>query len=199
MKNANFPESELNLLFTSQNESDDLTNLEHKAMNAIKGIFQDENGNYTIKSKPDFVLARELMHSSQYHLAKIRIMEPLDRFYKAFENRTKQKVEEAKKSVNEQEFNVNAIVILSIILFLMSFFIILFRIIYPMDLLRIVMLKLSSNETNVEIEKNEFDDEMGDMIGAVEIFKENTEKLITSEQQLKIAMEDAKNANQAKS
>ncbi|MCT7579732.1 histidine kinase dimerization/phospho-acceptor domain-containing protein, partial [Aliarcobacter butzleri] len=199
MKNANFPESELNLLFISQNESDDLTNLEHKAMNAIKGIFQDENGNYTIKSKPDFVLARELMHSSQYHLAKIRIMEPLDRFYKAFENRTKQKVEEAKKSVNEQEFNVNAIVILSIILFLMSFFIILFRIIYPMDLLRIVMLKLSSNETNVEIEKNEFDDEMGDMIGAVEIFKENTEKLITSEHQLKIAMEDAKNANQAKS
>ena len=81
----------------------------------------------------------------------------------------------------------------------MSFFIILFRIIYPMDLLRIVMLKLSSNETNVEIEKNEFDDEMGDMIGAVEIFKENTEKLITSEHQLKIAMEDAKNANQAKS
>ncbi|XPS39317.1 ATP-binding protein [Aliarcobacter butzleri] len=61
------------------------------------------------------------------------------------------------------------------------------------------MLKLSSNETNVEIEKNEFDDEMGDMIGAVEIFKENTEKLITSEHQLKIAMEDAKNANQAKS
>ncbi|ABV67059.1 two-component sensor histidine kinase [Aliarcobacter butzleri RM4018] len=199
MKNANFPESELNLLFTSQNESDDLTNLEHKAMNAIKGIFQDENGNYTIKGEPDFVLAKELMHSSQYHLAKIRIMEPLDRFYKAFENRTKQKVEEAKKSVNEQEFNVNAIVILSIILFLMSFFIILFRIIYPMDLLRIVMLKLSSNETNVEIEKNEFDDEMGDMIGAVEIFKENTEKLITSEHQLKIAMEDAKNANQAKS
>ena len=92
MKNANFPESELNLLFTSQNESDDLTNLEHKAMNAIKGIFQDKNGNYTIKDKPDFTLARELMHSDAYHLAKIRIMEPLDRFYKAFENRTKQKV-----------------------------------------------------------------------------------------------------------
>ena len=51
MKNANFPESELNLLFTSQNESDDLTNLEHKAMNAIKGIFQDENGNYKFEGR----------------------------------------------------------------------------------------------------------------------------------------------------
>jgi signal transduction histidine kinase/DNA-binding NarL/FixJ family response regulator len=199
MKQANFPESELNLLFASQNESDDLTNLEHKAMNAIKGIFQDKDGNYTIKGKPDFVLARELMHSEAYHLAKIRIMEPIDRFYKAFENRTKQKVIEAKQSVTEQEFNVNVIVILSIVLFLISFFIILFRIVYPIDSLRTVMLKLSLNDMSVEIEKNKFEDEVDDMIGAVEIFKQNTEKLIEGEHQLKVAMEDAKNANKAKS
>ncbi len=199
MRQANFPESELNLLFTSQNESDDLTNLEHKAMSAIKGVFQDKDGNYTIKGKPDFVLARELMHSEAYHLAKIRIMEPIDRFYKAFENRTKQKVIEAKQSVTEQEFNVNVIVILSIVLFLISFFIILFRIVYPIDSLRTVMLKLSQNDMSVEIEKNKFEDEIDDMIGAVEIFKQNTEKLITGEHQLKIAMEDAKNANKAKS
>jgi len=93
MRNANFPDSELNMLFTSQNESDDLTKLEHKAMNAIKGKFLDKDGNYTIKGEPDFALARELMHSKEYHEAKIRIMEPLDRFYRAFENRTKQKVE----------------------------------------------------------------------------------------------------------
>ncbi|MDD2894656.1 MAG: ATP-binding protein [Aliarcobacter sp.] len=199
MIQANFPESELNLLFTSQNESDDLTNLEHKAMNAIKGKFQDKDGNYTITGEPDFAMARELMHSSAYHLAKIRIMEPLDRFYKAFENRTKQKVIEAKQSLKEQEFTVNVIVLLSIILFLMSFFIILFRIIYPIDFLRKVMLKLSQNNMDIELEKNKFDDEMGDMIGAVEIFKENTEKLISGEQQLKLAIEDAKNANKAKS
>ncbi len=199
MIQANFPESELNLLFTSQNESDDLTNLEHKAMNAIKGIFLDKDGKYTITGEPDFAMARELMHSSAYHLAKIRIMEPLDRFYKAFENRTKQKVIEAKQSLKEQEFTVNVIVLLSIILFLMSFFIILFRIIYPIDFLRKVMLKLSQNNMDIELEKNKFDDEMGDMIGAVEIFKENTEKLISGEQQLKLAIEDAKNANKAKS
>ncbi len=199
MIQANFPESELNLLFISQNESDDLTNLELKAMNAIKGIFQDKDGNYTIKAKPDFTLAREIMHSNAYHLAKIRIMEPLDRFYKAFENRTKQKVEEARLTVKEQEFNVNVIVLFSILLFLMSSFIILFRIVYPMDFLRVIMLKLSSNDMSVELEKNKYDDEMGDMIGAVEIFKNNTEKLISSEHQLKLAMENAKSANQAKS
>jgi signal transduction histidine kinase/DNA-binding response OmpR family regulator len=199
MIRAKFPESELNLLFTSQNESDDLTNLEHKAMNAIKGIFQDKDGNYTIKANPDFALARDIMHSDAYHLAKIRIMEPLDRFYKAFENRTKQKVIEAKQSVTELEVSVNVIVMFSIVLFLMSFFIILFRIVYPIDLLRVVMLKLSLKDMSVEIEKNKFEDEMGDMMGAVEIFKDNTEKLISSEHQLTLAMEDAKNANKAKS
>lgn len=199
MIRAKFPESELNLLFTSQNESDDLTNLEHKAMNAIKGIFQDKDGNYTIKANPDFALARDIMHSDAYHLAKIRIMEPLDRFYKAFENRTKQKVIEAKQSVTELEVSVNVIVMFSIVLFLMSFFIILFRIVYPIDLLRVVMLKLAQKDMSVEIEKNKFEDEMGDMMGAVEIFKDNTEKLISSEHQLTLAMEDAKNANKAKS
>lgn len=199
MRNANFPDSELNMLFTSQNESDDLTKLEHKAMNAIKGKFLDKDGNYTIKGEPDFALARELMHSKEYHEAKIRIMEPLDRFYKAFENRTKQKVDEARATVKELEFYVNVIVLFSIVFFLMSFFIILFRIVYPIDLLRRVMLKLSQNDMSVEIDKNKFDDEVGDMIGAVEIFKENTQKLLTSEHQIKQAMQEATTANKAKS
>ena len=199
MKRANFPESELNLLYQSQNESDDLTNLEHKAMNAIKGIFQDEKGNYTIKAEPDFKLAREIMHSNEYHKAKIRIMKPLDEFYKAFEARTKQKVDEARVVVKNLEFYVNVIVLFSIILFLMSFFIILFRIVYPIDFLRNVMLKLSSNDMSAELEKNKYEDEVGDMIGAVQIFKDNTQKLLESEQQIKLAMREATNANKAKS
>ena len=199
MKRAKFLESELNLLFTSQNESDDLTKLENKAMNAIKGNFQDKDGNFTIKGKPDFALARELMHSKEYHEAKIRIMQPLDVFYKAFEKRTKEKVDEARQILKEQEFRVNAVVLLSIVLFILSFLIILFRIIYPIDNLRNVMLKLSKNDMEVELEKNKFDDEIGDMIGAVEIFKDNTQKLITSEHQIKLAMQEATTANKAKS
>jgi len=199
MKEAKFPQSELNLLFKSKKESDELTNLEHKAMNAVKGIFQDKQGNYTIKGEPNFALARQIMHSDEYHEAKKRIMEPLDNFYKAFENRTKQKVEEARATVKQQEFYVNVIVLFSIVFFLMSFFIILFRIVYPIDFLRVVMLKLSSNDMSVELEKNKYEDELGDMIGAVQIFKENTQKMISSEQQIKLAMREATSANKAKS
>ena len=153
MERAKFTDSELNLLFKSKKESDDLTNLEHKAMNAIKGIFQDKDGNYTIKGEADFKFARELMHSDEYHEAKKRIMEPLDNFYKAFESRTKQKVDESREIVKKQEFYVNVVVLFSVIFFLMSFFIILFRIVYPIDFLRQVMLKLSSNDMSVELKK----------------------------------------------
>ena len=199
MQRANFPESELNLLYASKKESDDLTNLEYKAMSAVKGVFQDENGKYTIYGKPDFKLARDIMHSNEYHEAKIRIMKPIDDFYKAFESRTKQKVEEARVIVKELEFYVNVIVLFSIVLFLMSFFIILFRIVYPIDYLRKVMMKLSSNDMSVELEKNKYQDEVGDMIASVQIFKDNTEKLIESEHQIKLAMEEATSANKAKS
>ncbi len=101
MKEAGFPEEELELLYKSQKESDDLTYLETKAMNAIKGIFQDKNGNYTIKKEPDFALARQIMRGEQYHKAKIAIMKPLNEFYKAFETRTQTKVNEAHETVKK--------------------------------------------------------------------------------------------------
>ncbi len=185
MIKANFSKAELDLLINSQDESDYLTNLEHKAMDAVK--------------RKDFKFARHLMHSDEYHQAKIRIMEPLDKFYKAFETRTKRQVDKSQFEVKELEFYVNVIVLFSIIFFLMSFFIILFRIIYPIDLLRISMLKLSSNNMDVDLDKDKYQDELGDMIGSVAVFKENTQRLISSEEKLKLAISNSRSANKAKS
>ena len=199
MKRANFSKEELTLLIESQKESDALTSLELIAMNAVKGIFKDEKGQFTIKDKPDFKLARELMHSDEYHEAKIRIMQPLDKFYKALELRTKKAVDESQEEVKELEFYVNVIVLFSVIIFLLSSFIILFRIVYPIDLLRILMLKLSSNDMDVDLDRSTYQDEVGDMIGAVKIFKDNTQKLIASQKELKLAINDAQSANKSKS
>jgi CheY-like chemotaxis protein/nitrogen-specific signal transduction histidine kinase len=60
-------------------------------------------------------------------------------------------------------------------------------------------MKLSSNDMSVELEKNKYQDEVGDMIASVQIFKDNTEKLIESEHQIKLAMREATSANKAKS
>ncbi|QKF80557.1 ATP-binding protein [Halarcobacter ebronensis] len=186
MKQAGFPEEELSLLFKSQKESDDLTNLETKAMNAIKGIFQDRNGNYTIKKEPNFKLAREIMHSDEYHRAKIAIMKPLNEFYKAFETRTQTKVNEAHITVKKMETYLSLAVLFLIILFVFSFiFIILYRIIQPVEMLNKGMLKLAKNEMDIDLPQKVFMDEISEMIGAVEVFKDNAIKLIDSQKQNK--------------
>ena len=186
MKEAGFPEVELALLYKSQQESDDLTNLEAKAMNAIKGIFQDENGEFTIFARPDFTLAREIMHSDEYHRAKIAIMKPLNEFYQAFESRTKKRVIEAHETVKQMETYLTIAILFLIILFIFSFFFIfLYRIIYPLEILNKGMLRLAKNDMDIVLPQKVFMDEVSEMIGAVEVFKDNAIQLIASQQQNK--------------
>ncbi|WP_024953551.1 response regulator [Sulfurospirillum arcachonense] len=189
MKKAGFTNDELSLLYKSQQESDDLTYLETKAMNAIIGVFQDSIGKYTKKGKPNFKLAREIMHSQEYHEAKISIMKPLDKFYVAFEKRTKIKVLESHAKVKELESYVSIAIVFLIILVLFSFFIILSRMIYPLEILNNTMLRLAKNDMEVPIPVYENKDEVGSMVRSVEIFKDNAIKLIDSEQKNKLLLD----------
>ncbi len=186
MQEAGFPEEELELLYKSQQESDDLTNLEAKAMNAIKGIFQDKNEKFTVFAKPDFKLAREIMYGEQYHKAKIAIMKPLNEFYQEFENRTQKRVNKAHITVKKMESYLNVAVLFLIVLFVFSFiFIILYRIIHPLELLNKGMLSLARNDMDIILPQKVFMDEVSEMIGAVQVFKDNAIQLISSQEQNK--------------
>ena len=87
MKEAEFTETEFALLQETENESNELVNLENRAMNAMAGIFEDGAGRYT-RSSPDRELARNLLHGEQYHRAKEKIMTPLEKFFEAIDHRT---------------------------------------------------------------------------------------------------------------
>ena len=87
MKEAEFTETELALLQETENESNELVNLENRAMNAMVGLFEDGAGRYT-ESAPDRELARNLLHGEQYHRAKVKIMTPLEKFFEAIDHRT---------------------------------------------------------------------------------------------------------------
>lgn len=199
MRQAGFPETELELLYKSQKESDELTHLETKAMNAVEGIFQDKEGNYTIKGKPDLKMAAQIMHSDQYHKAKIAIMKPLNQFYQAFEQRTQLQVNEAHEKVKQLESTVAIAVFILILLVLFSFFILLSRIVYPLEVLKNSMLGLAKNDMDTQIPPHEYNDEVGDMIGSVEVFKQNALRLIQKEEKLRKAIKEARNANHSKS
>ena len=87
MKEADFTETEFALLQETENESNELVNLENRAMNAMVGVFEDGTGRYN-KGVPDKELARNLLHGDEYHKAKEKIMNPLEKFFEAIDHRT---------------------------------------------------------------------------------------------------------------
>lgn len=92
MRQAGFSEEEFAKLSEAQANSDGLVGLEVRAMNAVKGLFADASGSYTVKGEPDQALARDLLHSKPYHTFKGQIMKPLDEFYALMEARTGEEV-----------------------------------------------------------------------------------------------------------
>lgn len=83
-----FTDAELEKLTLSQKYSDGLVKTEKIAMNAVKGLFDDGAGNFTVKKEPDRALAIKLMTDEAYHKHKVSIMKPIDEFYAMFAERT---------------------------------------------------------------------------------------------------------------
>ncbi len=66
MQELGFTEKEFDFLKKAQANSDGLVNMEVKAMNAVKGLYPDSSGNYTVRGEPDRQMAVDLLHSPQY-------------------------------------------------------------------------------------------------------------------------------------
>jgi len=83
-----FTVAEFDKLAEAQKNSDELVNVERIAMNAVKGLFADRDGSFTVKRKPDREFAIRLMNDEAYHMTKARIMKPINEFYVMFIKRT---------------------------------------------------------------------------------------------------------------
>ena len=96
MREAGFSEMEFAKLREAQDNSDALVATEVIAMNAVKGLFDDGTGAFSVAGEPDLELARNLMHGPDYHTFKAAIMGPLDEFFVLLDERTSAEVAEAK-------------------------------------------------------------------------------------------------------
>ncbi|WED23861.1 hypothetical protein L3Q72_21755 [Vibrio sp. JC009] len=124
MKRAGFSEQELALLELAQQNSDALVTTEKVAMNAVKGLFGDEKGNFTVSGKPDLEMARRIMHDAKYHQDKASIMSPIDEFLKSLDERTRQEVElRRKEQIAYEEMLALSIVMTFIVLLIGTFMI----------------------------------------------------------------------------
>lgn len=138
MKEAGFTDAEFAKLKEANDNSNRLVALEEKAMNAVKGLFEDSNGKYTIKGEPDMKLARDLFHSKTYHEEKAKVMKPIDEFFVMMEKRT----QEATKAENQALVNLQ---IIFIILLLVNIILVAFLV--------IVGQKITQNEFAVVIDE----------------------------------------------
>ncbi|MGB5835058.1 MAG: hypothetical protein WBG92_24155 [Thiohalocapsa sp.] len=89
MRRLGFSDAEFELLAQARQRSDALTALENRAFNAMRGRFDDGTGRYRVAGEPDRALAQRLLHGERYHRAKASIMEPIGRFKREVNARTR--------------------------------------------------------------------------------------------------------------
>ncbi|MBT7598913.1 MAG: HAMP domain-containing protein [Gemmatimonadetes bacterium] len=92
MLEAGFSDAELGLLAESQANSDALVTTETVAMNAVKGLYDNGEGDYVVRRAPDPQTAVQIMHAPTYHMEKRRILDPINRFSQRLDARTSTRV-----------------------------------------------------------------------------------------------------------
>lgn len=95
MQQAGFTQQEFAFLNQAEDNSNALVLTETIAMNAVKGLFEDNQGNFTVNGEPDQARAIAMMHDQAYHNEKARIMEPVNLFLAALDERTSTAVRQA--------------------------------------------------------------------------------------------------------
>ena len=119
MEKAGYTDEEFSILTEAQNNSDGLVTTETIAMNAIKGLYDNGNGKYTLRDTPNPEMAIRIMHDEKYHLDKASIMKPVNNFLALLDERTARQVSELKETVSFYQtlltlcFTISLLVIIS--------------------------------------------------------------------------------------
>ena len=187
MKEAGFTQAEFDLLAQAQANSDGLVNLEVRAMNAVKGLFADANGEYTVKSPPDLKLARDLLHSKEYHRFKGDIMVPLNQFISSVENRLAGQVAalKSRQVLTSTILGVSAVLLLAVAIF--QAVVIVRRVIGPISAISTAMSALAEGKDIGEIPGIDQKDEIGAMARATAQFKERSDEALRLSEEVKQA------------
>lgn len=149
MTQAGFSDVELEKLSEAKKQSDDLTSIEKIAFNAMKGFFADEVGNFTVKGDMDPKLAIRVLHSKEYHAAKMKIMKPIAEFEALLSERIGNKIALIQSEVTLLQ-NIALILIAASIAFaIFSFFHIRQRVISPIIKLSTIAKQIENGELNI--------------------------------------------------
>jgi methyl-accepting chemotaxis protein len=111
LKEHGITDAEFRLVEQANALSDALVALEVEAMNAVKGVFKDERGEFTIHGEPDRELAMSLVFSEAYYQEVQKIMAPMDEFQRMVNARTEREMTgAASKQYTDIRFSAGALV-----------------------------------------------------------------------------------------
>ncbi len=120
-------------LLGAKKESDDLISLEQRAFNAMKGIFPDEAGAYTVEGAPDMPLAQQLLYGEEYLQSKAAIMKLLEQFFSLHQVRMSSEKLLLYTKVNALMVTITLLVTMMIGFSVYVFFLLRSRIIQPFN------------------------------------------------------------------
>ncbi|MBD0399937.1 PAS domain-containing protein [Flammeovirga sp. EKP202] len=129
MYQMGFSKQEFALLKEALEKSNQLIKKETQAFNAAKGIFLDSTHQYTIQGEPDMDKALQVLYDNEYLYTKKEVMEPIVKFESLIESRTQSTVEKNRESGERLLVTIFIAVAVSIILSLVTYYMIVKRLI----------------------------------------------------------------------
>lgn len=129
MYQMGFSKQEFALLKEALEKSNQLILKETQAFNAAKGIFLDSTHQYTVQGEADMDKALQVLYSNDYLYTKKEVMEPIIRFESLIESRTQATVEKNRENVERLLVTIFIAVAISIILSLITYYMIVKRLI----------------------------------------------------------------------
>lgn len=133
MKDLGFTQTEFDMLREAQRNSDALVSMEIRAMNAVKGLYPDITGSYTVKGEPDLAMAAQLLHSKEYHREKAKIMAPIDGFFNELEERTSNQFFAAAAQVRRMVLLGNITLVVVLVIALIGYLVVNKKVVRPID------------------------------------------------------------------
>jgi signal transduction histidine kinase len=133
MRREGFSEREFDMLQQSQRNSDSLVNLEKQAFAAIKGLCEDQDGNFTLSCAPDRDFAINLLFGKRYQAEKDRIMAPIREFMLELDNRTQTTLSNLQSKFEQQILLILAVLCTALLVVTIATFYMRRNVLRPLD------------------------------------------------------------------
>ena len=163
LKEFGITDEEFALVQQANALSDDLVALEVESMNAVNGLFMDEQGQYSIRGEPDREHAVQLVFSSAYDGEVEKIMRPMSEFEEKVLGRTEEALKTSLSNKRTAQFfcYLSLATVLALAVFNLMFVSVV--IVTPITHLTKLIRKLSLGHINLVIKKDRKNNEIGQM------------------------------------